>query len=963
MTDKGFGKSFWKREEEVALVTSKSKFSSETNGKENRKKPKKRKRAVIKNDEFSKFFMQQIEVRVPLGLQMYTSQRLISLRVLQALEGNLNVLAESPTGSGKTMALLSSSCAWLRKFMDERRDSREKCEIHGRMSNGRVKEESEGEEAEDADETVSDVKPQITLKSEDIFENEWVDDFVPHSSGSIPVKKEPVEPKQEPCELKKELVEVKKEPQCTCLPRTRIYYGTRTHKQIAQVVKEFSRLPYANIIKHTILASREQSCINPTARRQQDIAGYCKEVNSAHGIGCSFKTAMKPRFEKARALRDHLEMNGTVVFDIEQAVETLALSSPQLCPYFCTNRVLTQDADLIFCPFSYLVDPLIRHSSDVILKESIIILDEAHNIEDVCRASASFSFTEKELDDSLLSLNQRKMQCDVEMNKTDRECEISQPVDRITVLRQVRGYLLCIENLILEIIKWIRTVARHASEVRDVMKTYRACTLPSWMLLSSLTNVEQGIDLYNPPDTPKHKEISAAFASITRHNEPEMQYFDQFKPNATAIVCIEKWLYFQSFFGQEKYQPTYRLNMTIEPLIYNTMNTTFDGNLTQFHGRRKSAGPRNQRYQDDLNITQVKQEPNEWVDADDGNQYVDPSISAMGQEPIAAGCKTTINMWCMSPAITFTDAFHESRAVLLASGTLCPMDTLKTELGMEFKYEVEGGQVIPTENIFAAVLPVGPYGNRLLATYDNTNDPHSAFYSEVGAVIKHVCLNVPSGILCFVPSYRVLEQLKTRMEKESVMRQIEMKKRVLFEPRKSSLLSGVMDEYEDAISNPKKFGDDITGALMFAVFRGKVSEGIDFADDRARVVISVGIPFPNSADDQVKAKKAYNNMHSKQLGILNGDQWYTTQAYRALNQALGRCLRHKNDWGAMIMLDERLVRQADKTLGGPSSARLSKWIRDQLKSYNNFKSFNADFRDFILGKIAATSPPKSEEDQ
>lgn len=46
-------------------------------------------------------------------------------------------------------------------------------------------------------------------------------------------------------------------------------------------------------------------------------------------------------------------------------------------------------------------DPIIRNSSDVHLKNSIVILDEAHNIEDVCRDSASFSFSEAELASAL----------------------------------------------------------------------------------------------------------------------------------------------------------------------------------------------------------------------------------------------------------------------------------------------------------------------------------------------------------------------------------------------------------------------------------------------------------------------------------------------------------------------------------------------------------------------------------
>lgn len=34
------------------------------------------------------------------------------------------------------------------------------------------------------------------------------------------------------------------------------------------------------------------------------------------------------------------------------------------------------------------------------------------------------------------------------------------------------------------------------------------------------------------------------------------------------------------------------------------------------------------------------------------------------------------------------------------------------------------------------------------------------------------------------------------------------------------------------------------GAVFFAVFRGKVSEGIDFSDNYCRAVVTLGIPFP-----------------------------------------------------------------------------------------------------------------------
>ena len=88
--------------------------------------------------------------------------------------------------------------------------------------------------------------------------------------------------------------------------------------------------------------------------------------------------------------------------------------------------------------------------------------------------------------------------------------------------------------------------------------------------------------------------------------------------------------------------------------------------------------------------------------------------------------------------------------------------------------------------------------------------------------------------------------------------------------------------------------EGVDGALFLAVCRGKVSEGLDFADNNARAVICIGIPFPNWKDPKVELKMKYNDKRrDKDKNILQGRQWYEIQAFRALNQALGRCIRHR----------------------------------------------------------------------
>ena len=62
-------------------------------------------------------------------------------------------------------------------------------------------------------------------------------------------------------------------------------------------------------------------------------------------------------------------------------------------------------------------------------------------------------------------------------------------------------------------------------------------------------------------------------------------------------------------------------------------------------------------------------------------------------------------------------------------------------------------------------------------------------------------------------------------------------------------------------------------------------KGLDFADNNARAVICLGIPFPNFKSPEVSLKMKYNDAkNNKEKTILTGREWYEIQAFRALNQ-------------------------------------------------------------------------------
>lgn len=89
------------------------------------------------------------------------------------------------------------------------------------------------------------------------------------------------------------------------------------------------------------------------------------------------------------------------------------------------------------------------------------------------------------------------------------------------------------------------------------------------------------------------------------------------------------------------------------------------------------------------------------------------------------------------------------------------------------------------------------------------------------------------------------------------------------------------------------------GATLLAVCKGKISEGLNFHDELGRLVIMIGIPFPSLNHPKVKLKKQFMNEED----FKSGDKWYKQEGMRAVNQAIGRVIRHSKDYGAILLLD------------------------------------------------------------
>ncbi|KAK1746283.1 hypothetical protein QTG54_002890 [Skeletonema marinoi] len=134
--------------------------------------------------------------------------------------------------------------------------------------------------------------------------------------------------------------------------------------------------------------------------------------------------------------------------------------------------------------------------------------------------------------------------------------------------------------------------------------------------------------------------------------------------------------------------------------------------------------------------------------------------------------------------------------------------------------------------------------------------------------------------------------------------------------------SGSQDVFEERKEEYMNSVKMMGGCVLLAVYRGKMSEGISFNDNNARAVVCVGLPLPNSFVLPIKVKMDYNDEQRKlhhRTDLLPGREWYNQQAYRAIAQALGRCIRHIADYGAIFLLDIRHCDDGSPNNGCPTA--------------------------------------------
>ncbi|KAM8971856.1 ATP-dependent DNA helicase DDX11 [Pelodytes ibericus] len=684
---------------------------------------------------------------------------------------------------------------------------------------------------------------------------------------------------------------------------TKIYYCSRTHSQLSQFVHEVQKSPFCKQIRLVSLGSRQNMCVNEDVRRLgtvQLINDRCMEMQkSKHEKKTEEPEGKKRRkiqvscpfysYEQMQFLRDEVLVE---VKDIEQLVSMAR--ETKACPYYA-SRYAIPAAQLVVLPYQMLLHESTRRASGIKLKDQVVIIDEAHNLIDTITCIYSSQVSGSQL--------------------CQAHSQLAQYMDRYRSRLKAKN-LMYIKQILYLLEKFVEVLGGNVKQN------------PSFQTVS-----QEGTTLKSINDFLFHSQIdNINLFKVQRYCTKSMI-------SRKLFGFIERFRGSESLSSQDSQKPR-GLQQFLQDLSQKAQGGASTGPDVPQEGAEsgqvRTASP----------LMQIESFLSALTNA---NQ--DGRVMLQRQGTLA---QSSLKFLMLNPAVHFAQVLKDCRSIIIAGGTMQPVSDFKEQLLISAGLcqdriaEFSCGHVIPPENILPIVLCAGPTNQQLEFTYQKRDLP--AMMDETGRVLANLCNVVPGGLVCFFPSYDYQKRVQDHWEKMGLMKRLGLKKRIFLEPKKANQVDQVLAEYSKCIKHCGQSGGLLTGALLFSVVGGKMSEGINFSDDLGRCVVMVGMPYPNIRSPELQEKMSYlDHTLPKTNGVSAGRVLIENLCMKAVNQSIGRAIRHRGDYASIVLLDHRYSRPA--ILG-----KLPQWIRNSTQVKPSFRPAFATIRKFFQEKKLHFNP-------
>lgn len=291
----------------------------------------------------------------------------------------------------------------------------------------------------------------------------------------------------------------------------------------------------------------------------------------------------------------------------------------------------------------------------------------------------------------------------------------------------------------------------------------------------------------------------------------------------------------------------------------------------------------------------------------------------------------TLRYLLLDPSEHFREIVDSARAVILAGGTMSPLEDYSHQL---FPYlptnslmTLSCGHIIPRTSLLVRTVTSDASGP---LEFNYKTRSSTSTMQRLGSALLAVLSKITGGTVVFFASYAYLELVRKQWDADGTSARMGAAKATFWDSR-----AVAVEETFRAYSEAVLVADGERGALLFSVIGGKLSEGINFSDSLGRCVVVVGLPFPNLETPEWRAKGAFLDARAASAREDEGGTGTGTGGgkasrehaenvcMRAVNQAIGRAIRHKGDWASILLFDSRYGQaKVQKKLPG--------WIKESL---------------------------------
>ncbi|KAF1318753.1 Tfiih basal transcription factor complex helicase subunit, partial [Globisporangium splendens] len=587
----------------------------------------------------------------------------------------------------------------------------------------------------------------------------------------------------------------------------KLIYCTRTVPEMAKCVEELKNLVayrkkyYGERADLTAvcLSSRRNMCVHPRVMAHADgeaVDGQCRKMTAswvrARAVTHPGEVEVCSFYENYESRKSDETVLPAGIYNVDDLKELG--SQKGWCPYFLTRYVVSF-ADVIVYNYQYMLDPKVSAMvSRSFEKESIVVFDEAHNIDNVCIEALSVELDRRSLDRASRNLT-----------------TISSQVNRMKQADKARldaEYRRLVEGL-------------RSSDV-VVAPTY---TNP---------NTQQHIDTSNDilmanPVLPDDVLDEAIPGNIRRaeHFIAFMRRLIEYLRTRIRVRNVESET--PQAFLHHLHQA---ISMETKPMKFcytrlnSLMRTLEVTNLEEFNSLAAVA--------DFATLVATY--------ADGFMLIIEPYDGQSGvHDPV-------LQLACLDASLAIRPVFERFSSVIITSGTLSPIDLYPRLLNFNPVIRESLPMSVYRSCICPMVITRGSDQMPVSTKFDLRDD--MSVVRNYGTLLLEMAASCPDGMVCFFPSYLYMEKIIGQWDSLGVLKRVLQSKLLFIET--TDIVETTL-----ALDNYKKACDCGRGAIFFSVARGKVAEGIDFDRHYGRAVILFGIPFQYTLSNKLRARLEY----------------------------------------------------------------------------------------------------------